>query len=76
MIRKNTRIIYLKTKISHKNGEVTVHESNILPYFDDSEMIIAVVGIAGTTEEGAIDPIHKILEIRKIFEQEKNRAIP
>ena len=29
---------------------------------------LAVIGIVGTTEEGAIDPIHKILDIRKDFE--------
>lgn len=30
---------------------------------------LAVIGIAGTTEEGAIDPIHKIIDIRKDFEK-------
>ena len=29
---------------------------------------LAVIGIVGTTEEGAIDPIHKIYDIRKEFE--------
>lgn len=33
---------------------------------------IAVIGVAGTTEEGAVDPIHKILELREEFEKEKN----
>lgn len=30
---------------------------------------LAVIGIAGTTEEGAIDPIHEIIDIRKEFEK-------
>ena len=30
---------------------------------------LAVIGIVGTTEEGAIDPIHKIYDIRKEFEE-------
>jgi glutamate/tyrosine decarboxylase-like PLP-dependent enzyme len=31
----------------------------------DEEYLSAVVGIAGTTEEGAVDPIHKILKCRE-----------
>ena len=30
---------------------------------------LAVIGIVGTTEEGAIDPVHKIYDIRKEFEE-------
>ncbi len=33
------------------------------------EHVLAVVGIIGTTEEGAVDDIHRIVEIRKAFEQ-------
>jgi glutamate/tyrosine decarboxylase-like PLP-dependent enzyme len=33
---------------------------------------LAVIGIAGTTEEGSIDPIHKIVDLRKEFEKESN----
>lgn len=34
----------------------------------------AVVGIVGTTEEGAVDPIHEIVEIRRDFEGRRNRS--
>ncbi|NOZ46113.1 MAG: hypothetical protein GXO79_04945 [Chlorobi bacterium] len=33
---------------------------------------LAVIGVAGTTEEGAIDPIDKIVELREEFEKEQN----
>ncbi|HIS34205.1 MAG TPA: hypothetical protein IAA79_04695 [Candidatus Avirikenella pullistercoris] len=36
--------------------------------------IAAVVGIAGTTEEGAVDPLHKIEEIRRMLNKEENRS--
>jgi glutamate/tyrosine decarboxylase-like PLP-dependent enzyme len=31
---------------------------------------LAVVGVAGTTEEGAVDPIHKIVNLREALEKE------
>jgi len=36
--------------------------------------IAAVIGIAGTTEEGAVDPLHSIKFLRDSFEQEKNQS--
>jgi glutamate/tyrosine decarboxylase-like PLP-dependent enzyme len=41
---------------------------------DDNEYVAAVVGIVGTTEEGAVDPIHKIRFLRDRLEQERNRS--
>ncbi len=40
----------------------------------ENEYIAAVIAIAGTTEEGAIDPIHKIVEVRSELEQQHNRS--
>ncbi len=37
----------------------------------ENEIPLGVVGIVGTTEEGAIDPIHKIQEFRKELELSK-----
>jgi glutamate/tyrosine decarboxylase-like PLP-dependent enzyme len=35
---------------------------------------LAVIGIAGTTEEGAVDPIHQIADARKTFEVETGQS--
>lgn len=40
----------------------------------DTEYVAAVVGIVGTTEEGAVDPIHEIKFLRDQLEAEKNRS--
>lgn len=36
------------------------------------EPILAVIGVVGTTEEGAVDPIDKIVALRREFEQQGN----
>lgn len=38
------------------------------------EYIASVVGIVGTTEEGAVDPIHEIVSLRDAMSREKNRS--
>lgn len=38
------------------------------------EYVAAVVGIVGTTEEGAVDPIHRIHFLREQLEREQNRS--
>lgn len=38
------------------------------------EYIAAVIGIVGTTEEGAVDPIHKIHFLQDELSREKNRS--
>jgi glutamate/tyrosine decarboxylase-like PLP-dependent enzyme len=38
------------------------------------EYVAAVVGVVGTTEEGAIDPIHRILALRERWEQERQQS--
>jgi glutamate/tyrosine decarboxylase-like PLP-dependent enzyme len=35
---------------------------------------LAVIAIAGTTEEGAVDPVHEILDLRHEFEAESNTS--
>jgi glutamate/tyrosine decarboxylase-like PLP-dependent enzyme len=39
-----------------------------------TEYIAAVIGIVGTTEEGAVDPIHRILSLREECERAFNRS--
>lgn len=38
------------------------------------EYVAAVIGIVGTTEEGAVDPIHRIRALREQREREQNRS--
>ncbi len=39
----------------------------------DHECIpLAVIPVAGTTEEGAIDPVHRVVDLRRKFEQEQD----
>jgi len=39
-----------------------------------TEYVAAVIGIVGTTEEGAVDPIHRIRSLREECERELNRS--
>lgn len=49
-------------------------ESRIRRSHEKGEVIIAVVGIVGTTEEGAVDPIHEIADLRKRLECNEGRS--
>lgn len=40
----------------------------------DNEYVAAVIAISGTTEEGAIDPLHHIVELRGDLEARHNRS--
>ncbi len=40
----------------------------------DGMMPLAVIGVAGTTEEGAVDPIHRIEALRKEMEQRDGQS--
>jgi tyrosine decarboxylase len=38
------------------------------------EYVAATIGVVGTTEEGAVDPIHRIQDIRAALEKRRNRS--
>ena len=40
----------------------------------DDEFVIAVITVAGTTEEGAVDPVNKVQALREEFEKNKNMS--
>lgn len=40
----------------------------------DGRLPLAVVGVAGTTEEGAVDPLHKIKDFRVELERQENAS--
>jgi glutamate/tyrosine decarboxylase-like PLP-dependent enzyme len=47
---------------------------SMLTCLKEQEYIAAVVGIMGTTEEGAVDPIHEIAAGRDLLAQTKNQS--
>lgn len=47
-------------------------ERKILSSIRDGKYPLAVVGVAATTEEGSVDPIHEILDLRRRLEKENN----
>lgn len=47
---------------------------NLLLSLNENEYIAAVIGVVGTTEEGAVDPIHEIKFLRDKLEKEKNMS--
>jgi glutamate/tyrosine decarboxylase-like PLP-dependent enzyme len=47
---------------------------SMLEALPEQEYIAAVVGIVGTTEEGAVDPIHEIVAARDWLAQTRNQA--
>ncbi len=53
------------------NAEILREKLFNLP---DDKFIATVIGIAGTTEEGAVDPIHKIKFTRDALERERNKS--
>jgi len=48
--------------------------SRMLHELKENEYVAAVVGIVGTTEEGAVDPIHEIHFLREERERDLNRS--
>ena len=38
----------------------------------EDEFVVAVITVVGTTEEGAVDPVHKVQNLRLDYEKEKN----
>ncbi|NQU50082.1 MAG: hypothetical protein HQ519_15635 [Planctomycetes bacterium] len=45
-------------------------KNKIAAAIEDGKSPLAVVGVCGTTEEGAVDPIHRILQVREEIEAE------
>lgn len=64
-------VILVKTDSSFRL-DIQDLEFKIKESIKRNEIPLAVIGVAGTTEEGAVDPIHEILELRKKFEKELN----
>lgn len=54
--------------------DVDALKEELLKIDDEREYVAAVVGIVGTTEEGAVDPIHELEWLRDDLSQERNRA--
>lgn len=54
-------------RLSVKNLE------KILFGLGEHQVVLAVIGIIGTTEEGAIDPMHELVKLREKYQKERNR---
>lgn len=58
-----------------ENFRVNVSEmKNLIENLQDNEYIAGVIGILGTTEEGAIDPLHEMLAFRDEWCTSKNQS--
>ncbi len=55
----------------HFRQDMDVLEETINKLIEKKIPIMGVVGVVGSTEEGAVDPIHKIVELRNKLEKEK-----
>ena len=40
----------------------------------EDEVIVAIITVVGTTEEGAVDPVYKVQSLREEFEKDKNMS--
>ena len=47
-------------------------ERKLIAAIDEGAVPVAVIAMAGTTEEGAIDPIHRVVELRERLERERD----
>jgi hypothetical protein len=64
--RGEDQLISIPIKRDFRMDEEVLHKA--LKYFYDKRVpVIAVISVCGSTEEAAIDPIHKIEEFRKEF---------
>ena len=54
----------------HFRIDISELEKRIKSLVDSGVPILAVIGILGTTEEGAIDEVHRIVELRNKLENE------
>ncbi len=48
--------------------------SSALYELGDDEYVAAVIAITGTTEEGAIDPVHEVVALREELSERENRS--
>lgn len=69
--RNNIQIIEID---SHFRANVSNLELKIENCINNKVSPLAVIGVAGTTEEGAIDPIDKIVDLRSKIEKKLNTS--
>jgi glutamate/tyrosine decarboxylase-like PLP-dependent enzyme len=58
----------------HFRLEVRDLEQKLAKALQEGRYPLAVIAIAGTTEEGAVDPVHRIDDLRSRFEREANQS--
>ncbi len=60
--------------ITHKFRINVKKLKEMLYNLNEDEFVVAVITVAGTTEEGAVDPVHKVQMLREQFEKDKNMS--
>lgn len=60
--------------ITHKFRINVKKLKEMLYNLKEDEFVVAVITVCGTTEEGAVDPIHKVQFLREEFEKDKNMS--
>lgn len=67
--------VWLVDVDNHYRMEVRDLEEKILRAMAEGYAPVAVVAVAGTTEEGAVDPVHRIEHLRKRLEAEHQLSV-
>ena len=47
----------------------TEERARVYAHLDEEQPVYAVVAVIGTTEEGAVDPLDKVIELRDEFKE-------
>lgn len=67
--RGNIRLVYMDSSF---RMDISDLEKKIQHALSQKEIPLAVIPIVGTTEEGAVDPVHSIVDLRDKLEKQKN----
>ena len=64
-------IVYVNVDQSYRL-DVNDLEKKIGYVLAENKVPLAVIPVLGTTEEGAVDPVHKVIDLRTKFEEQRN----
>jgi hypothetical protein len=67
--RGNIEVVFMDSAF---RMDVSDLEKKIRYALAEKKIPLAVIPIVGTTEEGAVDPVHRVLDLRRKFEEQDN----